>query len=97
MAQTILSAVGTDMRHFPTVTHRGSWLGLAPHHDVSGGQVWRARTRKVVSRATPAFRPAAQAVARSGSAVGASCRALRARRGPPQATVATAQKLARVV
>ena len=97
MAQTILSEVGTALRQCPTVKPFGSWLGLAPHHDRSGGRVVRARTLKVVSRATPAFRQAAQSVARSAAAFGASCRAMRARLGPQQATVATAQKLARVV
>jgi len=51
----------------------------------------------VVNRATLAFRQAAKSVARSHSAVGASCRSRRARLGPEQATVATAHKIARVV
>jgi transposase len=97
MAQTILAEVGTDMSKFPPVKHFCSWLGLAPHTDVAGGKVVRSRTLKVVSRATQAFRQAAQAVARSGSSFGASCRAMRARLGPQQATVATAHKIARVV
>jgi hypothetical protein len=97
MAQTILSEVGTDMSPFPTVKHFCSWLGLAPHHDVSGGQVLRSRTLKGVSRATQAFRQAAQAVARSGSSFGAYFHAMRARLGPQQATVATAHKIARVI
>jgi transposase len=97
MAQTILSEVGTDMSQFPTVKHFCSWLGLAPHHDVSGGQVLRSRTLKGVSRATQAFRQAAQAVARSGSSFGAYFHAMRARLGPQQATVATAHKIARVI
>jgi hypothetical protein len=70
---------------------------LAPHHDISGGRVWRARTLNVVSRATQAFRHAAQAVARSGASFGADFRVLRARLGPQHATVATAHQIARVV
>jgi transposase len=97
IAQTIISEVGTDMRQFPTVKHFCSWLGLAPHNDISGGRVLRARTLKVVSRATQAFRQAAQSVARSASAFGAYFRTMRARLGPQQATVATAHKIARVV
>ena len=92
-----LSEIGTDMRQFPTVKPCCAWLGLAPHHDIAGGRVLRPRTLKVVSRATHALRQAAPSVARAGSSVGASCRARRARRGPPQATVATAHKIARVV
>jgi transposase len=97
IAQTILSEVGTDMSRFSTVKHFCSWLGLAPHNDISGGRVLRSRTLKVVNRATQAFRQAAQSVARSHSAFGAYFRSMRARLGPEQATVATAHKIARVV
>ena len=97
IAQTILAEIGTDMRKFPTVKHCCSWLGLAPRHDISGGKVWRSRTLKVVNPATQALRQAAQAVARSDSAFGASFRAMRARLGPQQAIVATAHTMARVV
>jgi transposase len=96
IAQTIISEVGTDRHQFPTVKHCCSWLGLAPHNDISGGRVLRARTLKVVSRATQAFRQAAQSVARSGSSFGAYFRVMRARLGPQQAPVATAHKIARV-
>jgi transposase len=58
--QTIISEIGTDMSKFATAKHFGSWLGLAPHNDISGGKVLRSRTRKVVNRAAQAFRQAAQ-------------------------------------
>ena len=95
--QTILSEIGTDMSRFPNVKHFCAWLGLAPRNDISGGKVLRSRTHKVVNRATQAFRQAAQAVSRSDSAIGAYYRAMRARKGPQQATVATAHKIARIV
>lgn len=95
--QTSVSEIGTDMSRFPTVKHVASWLGLAPHNDSSGGKVLRSRTMKVSSRAGQAFRQAAPSVARSDSSVGADFRAMRARKGPQQATVATAHKLARTV
>jgi transposase len=95
--QTIISEIGTDMSRFPTVKHFGAWLGLAPRNDISGGKVLRSRTMKVVNRATQAFRQAAQSVSRSDSALGAYYRAMRARKGPQQATVATAHKIARIV
>ncbi len=60
--QTILAEIGTDMTRFPTVKHFCSWLGLAPHNDISGGKVLRSRTMKVVNRAAQAFRQAAQSV-----------------------------------
>jgi hypothetical protein len=95
--QTILSEIGTDMSRFATVKHFCAWLGLAPRNDISGGKVLRSRTRKVTNRATQAFRQAAQSVSRSDSAVGAYYRSMRARKGPEQANVATAHKIARIV
>jgi transposase len=95
--QTIISEIGTDMSRFPTVKHFCAWLGLAPRNDISGGKVLRSRTHKVVNRATQAFRQAAQSVSRSDSAIGAYYRTMRARKGPQQATVATAHKIARIV
>ena len=97
MAPTLLSEIGTDLGTCPTVQPCCSWRGLAPHHDISGGRVWRSRTLNVVSRATHAFRQAAPAVARAAAAFGADFRPLRARLGPQQATVATAQTIARIV
>ena len=96
-AQIIITEIGTDMTRFPTVKHFCAWLGLAPRNDISGGKVLRPRTMKVVNRATQAFRQAAQSVSRSDSAVGAYYRTMWARKGPEQATVATAHKIARIV
>lgn len=95
--QTIINEIGTDMERFPTVKHFCSWLGLAPHNDISGGKVLRSRTMKVRNRANQAFRQAAQSVAQSDSSFGAYYRAMRARLGPRQAIVATAHKIARTV
>jgi hypothetical protein len=95
--QTIISEIGTDRERFPTVKHFCSWLGLAPHNDISGGKVLRSRTLKVHSRANQAFRQAAHSVTRSDSSIGAYYRAMRARLGPKQAIVATAHKIARIV
>ena len=63
-AQTIISESGTDMSKWPTDKHFASWLGLAPHNDISGGVVLRSRTLKTRNRARQAFRQAAEAVAR---------------------------------
>lgn len=87
--------------------HFGSWLGLAPRNDISGGKVLRSRTPKTHNRAGQAFRQVAASVIRSGSAFGAfytclNCEAgagrrKRAQLGPMQALVATAYKIARTV
>ena len=95
--QTILSEVGTDMTKWPSEKAFCAWLGLAPHHEISGGKILRRRTLKNRNRAGQAFRLAAQAVSRSHSSLGAFYRRMRARLGPKSAIVATAHKLARIV
>jgi transposase len=95
--QTILSEIGTDMTRWPTAKHFTSWLGLAPHNDISGGKILRSRPLRTRNRAGQAFRQAATAVANSPSAFGAYYRRKRAQRGPQFAQVATAHKMARTV
>ena len=97
LAQTIVSEIGTDMTKWPTEKHFTSWLGLAPHNDISGGKVLRSRLLPTRNRAGQAFRQAATSVARSPSALGAYYRRKRAQGGPIFAQVATAHKLARMV
>lgn len=97
LAETILSEIGTDMSRWPSEKHFASWLGLAPHNDISGGKVLRSRTLPTANRAGQAFRQAAAAVIRSPSAFGAFYRRKRAQLGPMQALVATAHRIARTV
>lgn len=85
LAQTVLSEVGTDMTKWPNEKHFGSWLGLAPHQDISGGKVLKSRTLKTDNRAGQAFRQAAASVTRSQSAFGAFYRRKRAQIGKMQA------------
>jgi transposase len=94
--QTILAEVGTDLQAFPTSKHFCAWLGLAPHHDISGGKVLRSHTLKTGNRAGQAFRLAAQSVSRSPhTEFGAFYRKMKVRVGPQKAIVATAHKIAR--
>lgn len=96
-AQTILSEIGTNMGRFPSEKHFCSWLGLAPHNDISGGKVLKSYTLKTRNRAGQAFRRAAASVINSDSNFGAFYRRLKGRLGEMQALVATAHKIARVV
>ncbi len=96
-AQIIISEIGTDMTRWADDKHFCAWLGLAPHHDISGGKVLRRRTLKTHNRAGQAFRLAAQAVSRTETVYGAFFRRLRAMHGPKKAIVATAHKIARAV
>lgn len=97
LAQTILSEIGTDMSKWPNEKHFTSWLGVAPHNDISGGRVLRSRTLPTNNRAGQAFRQAATSVARSPSALGAFYRRKQRQGGPLHAQVATANKIARTV
>src|SRR3990170_1532094 len=97
LAQTIISEIGTDMSRFPTSKNFCSWLGLAPHNDISGGKVLRSRVMKVRNRAGQALRQAAQSCSRSHSIFGACYRARSARSSSEEAVVATAHKIARVI
>lgn len=96
-AQIIISEIGTDMSRWQDEKHFCSWLGLAPHTDISGGKVLRSRTLKTHNRAGQAFRLAAQAVGKTQTAYGAFFRRMRAMHGPKKAIVATAHKIARAV
>lgn len=65
LAQTILSEIGTDMSKWLNEKHFASWLGLAPHNDVSGGKVLRSRTLKTDNRAGQALVATAHKIART--------------------------------
>jgi len=96
-AQALLAEIGTDMSKFPTVKHFCSWLGLAPHNDITGGRVKRSRTLPTHNRAGQVLRLAAQSLARGRSGLSAYYRAQKARLGAPAAITATAHKLARIL
>ncbi len=97
LAQTIVAEVGSSLERFPSVKHFCSWLGLAPHNDISGGKVLRSYRLKNHNRAGQALLQAAAALIRSDTVFGACYRRLKSRIGPAQALIATAHKLARVV
>jgi transposase len=96
-ALKVVSEIGTDMRRWPTAQHFTSWLTLAPKNKVSGGRLLSAQTQPSANRAAVAFRLAAASLARTQTALGAFYRRLASRIGKPQATTATARKLAVLV
>jgi hypothetical protein len=93
-AQTVIAEAGADLSAFPSEKQFTSWLGLCPMNEQSGGKILNRRTRKVVNRATVAFRNAAATLLRSKSYLGAQYRRLRTRLGAPKAITAMARKLA---
>ncbi|MGA2185615.1 MAG: transposase [Bryobacteraceae bacterium] len=95
--QTIIAEAGLDMGKWPTEDHFVSWIGFAPHNEVSSGKVLNKKTRKVKSRLATALRTAASTLRKSESYLGAQFRRLRTRLGPPRAIAAMGAKLARLV
>ena len=73
-ALVVLSESGTAMSRWPTVKHFCSWLGLCPNQRILGGKVLSRLTKPYVNRAAWALRPAAWALHRSQSALGALLR-----------------------
>jgi transposase len=93
-AQTVVAEAGPGLDDFASEKHFTSWLGLCPTNERSGGKILNRKTRKVVNRATVAFRNAASTLIRSQSYLGAQYRRLRTRLGAPKAITAMARKLA---
>lgn len=96
-AQVILTEIGPDVSRFRNASAFASWLGLCPEKRVSGGKMLSCKTRKVKSRAAIALRLGAHSLCRAKGYFGEFFRRMRARLGAPQATTATAHKLARII
>ena len=96
-ALKVISEVGTDMTRWPNAKHFASWLGLSPNNRITGGKVISSKTKASANRAAAALRLAANALHRSGSALGAFLRRKKAHLGAPKAITATAHKLARII
>ena len=96
-ALKLVSEIGTDMTKWPSAKHFASWLGLSPDNRITGGKVMSSKTKPSANRAAAALRLAANALHRSGSALGAFLRRKKAHMGAPKAITATAHKLARLI
>ena len=80
----MIAEAGADLSAFPSEKQFASWLGLCPTNEQSGGKILNRRTRKVVNRATVAFRNAALTLLRSQSYLGTQYRRLRTRLALPK-------------
>ena len=92
--QTIISEVGLDMSKWQTENHFSSWLGLSPANKITGEKVFSTKTRKVINRASTAFRIAAVAAGKTQTAIGAFMRRIKIKKGAPKAITAAARKIA---
>ena len=96
-ALKVISEIGADMTKWPSAKHFASWLGLSPNNRITGGRVMSSKTKASGNRAAAALRLAANALHRSGSALGAFLRRKKAHLGAPKAITATAHKQARLI
>lgn len=92
--QTIISEVGTDMSQWKSENHFSSWLGLSPANKITGEKVFSTKSRKVINRASTAFRIAAAAAGKTNTAIGSFMRRIKISKGSPKAITATARKIA---
>lgn len=92
---TLIAEVGFDISKFPSEKAFARWARLAPNNFITGGK--RKRTpQSAATRVGQAFRMAAQAIARTQTALGAFYRRMRARKGGPFAVAVTAHKIAKL-
>jgi len=57
------------MSKWPTEQHFASWLGLCPNNEITGGKVFSTKTRKVINKASNAFRLAVLSASKGQSAI----------------------------
>lgn len=93
-ALVLVSELGFDLSQFPTERHFTSWLRLSPNHRGSANKLKSRRTGHASSRASQAFRLAAQGCHHAKNALGAFYRRIAARACGAKAVVATARKIA---
>jgi len=96
-AQTILCEIGTDVSQFRNASAFASWLGLCPEKKISGGKVLYTKSRRVRSRVATALRMGAHSLHHAKDYLGEFFRRITRKLGKPQATTATAHKLARII
>ena len=92
LALKLVEECGTSLTAWPTAKHFTSWLGLAPHNEISGGKVLSSKTRRTGNRAASLLRLVAGTLGRTDTALGAFYRRLSARVGKAKAITATARK-----
>ena len=96
----LMSEVGTGLdllENFKSPHAFASWLGLCPTNKITGGKVFKSRTRKGANRLAQAFRMAAFSLNHNKSEIGNYTRKMKGRLGKAEGITAVAHKLARVV
>ncbi|AFC69998.1 transposase [Rickettsia amblyommatis str. GAT-30V] len=76
------------MSQWKSENHFSSWLGLSPANKITGEKVFSTKSRKVINRASTAFRIAA-AAGKTNTAIGSFMRRIKISKGSPKAITAT--------
>ena len=100
LLSVLMSEVGTGsdlLKNFRSSHAFSSWLGLCPTNKITGGKVFKSRTRKGSNRLAQAFRMAAFSLNHNKSEIGNYTRKMKGRLGKAEGITAVAHKLARVV
>ncbi len=91
----LFGEVGRDLKpKFGNGDRFGSWLGLCPDNDKSGGRILWTGVRKIHNRAGQMFRLAASALHHSPTPLGTHLRRMKSQLGPEAGITATAHKIA---
>lgn len=97
-AEDLIAEIGVDMGQFPTVKQLGSWAGMCPGNNESGGKRRSGKTPKGSKWLRAVLSEAAWAAARKkGSYFGAQYRRLVRRRGKKRAIVAVGHSILTIV
>ena len=97
-ANAIVSEIGADMTRFATAGHLGSWLGLCPGNNESGGKRLSGRTRKGNRYARATLVQVAHVVCRMPETQYHSLyHRVASRRGKKRALIAVAHALVRTI
>ena len=97
LSASIWSHKQPDHVFLRSVAQFASWLNLCLQNKITGGKVISSQTGPGSNRAAQTLRWATQSLYRSQSSLAQHFRRMRARLGTPEATTATAHKLARII
>ena len=96
----LMSELGTGpqiLENFRSGGAFASWLGLCPDNRISGGKIFRSKTRHVANKVAQTLRLAAQALGHAKCELGNYCRRIKGRLGKAEGITAVAHRLARIL
>lgn len=96
-ALEFIAEIGNDTSKWKSAKHLAAWLNVVPNTKITGGKVISSKLQKKKNKAGQCLRQAASTLSNSKKPIGDYYRRMRGKLGGKGATVATANKLARIV